>query len=143
MELEILKYYAINFFGNIVTYFLVAVLMSWFLSKVFGLNNSLFPFGWISQLFRNAYSLSRFIIIKTLLLLKIVFKWIFFSVEKILVMIAEIVKKFFELLVDSNSWIKYNSVISNLYKNCNKQYFKILIVDIHSQYFFLIFLWGS
>ena len=54
MELEILKHSIINLVGNIVIYFLVAIMISWIISACFNIKNDVMPFGWVTKLFSAA-----------------------------------------------------------------------------------------
>ncbi len=104
MTLEILKYQIINLVGNIVTYFLLAVLIIWMLSLIFSIKNDWIPFGWIPKLFKGIYSalkpVLKWLIEKLFLLLKILFKWLVFILEKIVAFFADILRKLLDLLRD-------------------------------------------
>ena len=106
MNLEILKYQIINLVGNIVTYFFLAVLIIWMLSAIFSIKNDWIPFGWIPKLFKGVYNvlqpILKWLVEKLLLLLKILFKWLVFVLEKIVVFFSDILRKLLDLLRDSD-----------------------------------------
>ncbi len=106
MTLEILKYQIINLVGNIVTYFLLAVLIIWMLSLIFSIKNDWIPFGWIPKLFKGTCRalkpVLKWLIEKLFLLLKILFKWLVFILEKIVIFFADIFRKLLDLLRDPN-----------------------------------------
>lgn len=104
MELEILKHSIINLVGNIVTFFLLAVMISWIISACFNIKNEMLPFGWVSKLFKALKNiltpLFKWLFEKLQLLLKILLKLFLFSIERLVVFIADVFRKLFDLIKD-------------------------------------------
>ncbi|MFY0602936.1 MAG: hypothetical protein JXQ93_03235 [Flavobacteriaceae bacterium] len=104
MELELLKHSIINLVGNIVVYFLVAIMISWIISACFNIKNDVMPFGWITKLFKALTKvltpLFKWLFEKLLLLLKVLLKLFLFALERLAVFIADVFRKLFDLIKD-------------------------------------------
>lgn len=104
MELEILKHSIINVVGSIVTFFLLAVLIVWIISGCFSIKNEMMPFGWITKIFKALKSILtpffKWLLEKLQLLLKILLKLLLFAVERLVVFIADVFRKLFDLIKD-------------------------------------------
>lgn len=104
MELEILKHSIINFVGNIVVYFLVAIMISWIISACFNIKNDVMPFGWVTKLFKTLKTVLtpvfKWLFEKLQLFLKILLKLLLFALERLAVFIADVFRKLFDLIKD-------------------------------------------
>ncbi len=104
MELEILKHSIINVVGNIVTFFLLAMMISWIISACFNIKNDVLPFGWVTKLFKALKTvlspLFKWLFEKLLLLLKILLKLVLFTLERLAVFMADVFRKLLELTKD-------------------------------------------
>lgn len=104
MTLELLKYYIINILGNVVAYFLAAVLFGWIFSSIFSIKNNYLPFGWVKKVFEGIWKVLKpvfsWLFTKFRLLLKILLKWFLFALERFVVLIVDLFRKLFELVVN-------------------------------------------
>ena len=104
MELEMLKHSIINLIGNIVVYFLVAIMTSWIISACFNIKNDVMPFGWVSKLFKGLSKVLspviKWLFEKLQLSLKILLKLLLFAIERLAVFIADVFRKLFDLIKD-------------------------------------------
>jgi len=98
MELEILKHTIITIIGNIVTYFLLAILISWIISACFNIRNEMMPFGWVKKVFQGLTPIFKWIGSKLQLLLKILFKWIVYGLEQLFILVVDLLRKLLDLL---------------------------------------------
>lgn len=98
MELELLKHSIINIIGNLVTYFLLALMISWIISACFGIKNEMMPFGWVKRVFNGLKPVFNWLFEKLLLFAKVLFKWIIYLLEQLFIAIVESLRKLFELL---------------------------------------------
>ena len=96
--MEILKHTIINIIGNIFTYFLLAILISWIISACFNIRNEMMPFGWIKKVFQGLKPIISWIGSKLQLLLKILFKWIVYGLEQLFILIVDLFRKLLDLL---------------------------------------------
>lgn len=99
MKFELIKNSIINLIGNIITYVLLAMLILWIISACFSIKNDYLPFGWVRKTYDSLVKPAlNWIFEKSLLLGKILFKLIVFTIEKLIVFLMEVFGKFFELL---------------------------------------------
>lgn len=99
MEFELIKHSIINFVGNVVVYFLLAMMVSFIISICFGIKNDYLPFGWVKKLYESwVKPMFDWLFEKILLLGKILFKLIVFTLERLAILLADVFGKFFELL---------------------------------------------
>ncbi len=104
MELEILKHSFINFIGNLVTFFLLAVVIVWIICVCFNIKNEVLPFGWIPKLFKGIEKALKpvlsWLLEKLQLLFKIIFKLLVFALERLVIFVADVFRKLFDLIKD-------------------------------------------
>jgi hypothetical protein len=98
MEIELIKHSIVNIIGNLVTYFFLALMVSWIISACFGIKNDMMPFGWVKKVFIGLKPLFNWLFEKLQLLAKILFKWFIYAVEQLFILLVELFRKLFELL---------------------------------------------
>ncbi len=99
MEFELIKHSIINFVGNVVTYFLLALLLSFLASICFSIKNDSLPFGWVKKMYESWIKpMFNWLFEKILLLGRILFKLIVYTLEKLFIFIVDVFGKFFELV---------------------------------------------
>lgn len=92
----------LNVFWNLVTLLFVILFFLWLLSSIFGgkSGSTSNAITGISNILTPAF---KWFFEKLFLTLKVLGKWLLFTLEKIVMLIAELLKKLFELIVNPNS----------------------------------------